>query len=621
MSSEDLVKQKVYEHFTEPRYNRYTVKREHPISFGSKTGVADVVLLDSKKQLAAIVECKGIGYENGGIDQLKSYLSASDAPLGVFANSLDPDGWVCYENLKRGQFREISQSRFETRILRMGPIQALGNLLRRIFRRRPPDNAVDSNPPETSPFEHAPYISDDTTGGFSLVPNENRIPGSERVEPSLDGNPYYSEPNGFNRAAYHLGTAACIPTHIDFIIHEEELTHASVPDAVRTEISDRQDTIAKLESEKRLIEEERERKRSDEQLKRRGLRVLEEKLDAPTEAEFEPPENNDQADNLNRKRTWRNYLGWILPALFGLYLIIFYASAIDKAFFLNEEAIRRQILTGEYAGIHDVVNPTAIYEVLKRPPNLLVVLFPIVFLGFAKLAELLLDLIVGWWNEYRTRAIVFLAGLLVLVLGILAFDVILASQISKKIHIARDMISERTGGEDLGPWPIDPINPFTYDLEMMTVIFCGFVSATGYSALWCLTAWKWKQIGVATPDRKQLKVWQHRIDNEKIERKAAIVDLKEEVTNLGEKANRCDVPIGEKTRLIEEHQNAIAALRQSLQKRRIDRTELLRRVSQFMTGWCRYLMQAGKSEDECDNARRIAYETLDRSLEGQYSAE
>ena len=100
MSSEDLVKQKVYEYFAEPRWNRYTVKREHPISFGSKTGVADVVLLDSKRQLAAIVECKGIGYENGGIDQLKSYLSASDAPLGVFANSLDPDDWVCYENLK-----------------------------------------------------------------------------------------------------------------------------------------------------------------------------------------------------------------------------------------------------------------------------------------------------------------------------------------------------------------------------------------------------------------------------------------------------------------------------------------------------------------------------------------
>ena len=598
----------------------YTVKREHPISFGSKTGVADLVLLNSKRQLAAIVECKGIGYENGGIDQLKSYLSASDAPLGVFANSLEPDDWVCYENLKRGRFREISQSQFEARILKTGPIQALGNFLSRIFRRRPPDIAVDSNPPETSPIEHAPYISYDTTGGFPTVPNENRNPVSESVEPSLNGEPYYSEKNGFNKAAAVLGAAACIPSHIDFIIHEEELTRASVPDEVRAEISDRQDTIAKLESEKRVIEEEREKRRSDGELKRRELRVLEEKQEASTEAELEPPENN-QVDNANRKRIWKNYLGWILPMLFGAYLIIFYASAIDKAFFLNEEAIRQAVVTGEYAGIQDVVNPTAIYKALTWPPNILVVLFPIVFLCFAKLAEHLLDLIVGWWSQHRTRAIVFLTGLLVLVLGILAFDVILASQISKKIHIARDMIDRRSGGEGLGPWPINSINPFTYDLEMMTVIFCGFVSATGYSALWCLTAWKWKQIGVAAPDRNQLKVWQHRIDNEKVEHRAGILDLREQVTNLEEKVNRCDAPIGEKTRLIEEHQNAIASLRKSLQIRRVDRTELLRRVSQFITGWCRYLMQAGKPEDECDNARRIAYETLDRSFEGHYSAE
>ena len=232
-----------------------------------------------------------------------------------------------------------------------------------------------------------------------------------------------------------------------------------------------------------------------------------------------------------------------------------------------------------------------------------------------------MDLIVDWWNQYRTRAVIFLVGMLMVVIGILVFDVILASQISKKIHIARDEINTRLGRESLGDWPINPINPFDYDLDMMTVIFCGFVSALFYSGLWYCTARKWKQIGVRVPDRKQLNVQQHRIDNEKLERKAEIEDLRLEIDSLQTTVNQCGDQIDEKTRSIKVHQETIAALKESLRIRRVDRAELLERVSQFMNGWCRFLVQSGASENEVENARRIAYETLDQTFEGHYSAE
>ena len=56
------------------------------IQFGSRNGSADVVLGDGNGGFAAIAECKGAGYEGHGIEQLKSYLSATDTRFGIFAN-------------------------------------------------------------------------------------------------------------------------------------------------------------------------------------------------------------------------------------------------------------------------------------------------------------------------------------------------------------------------------------------------------------------------------------------------------------------------------------------------------------------------------------------------------
>ena len=90
---------------------------ESQIQFGARNGSADVVLGDENGGFAAIAECKGAGYVGHGIEQLKSYLSATDTPFGIFANGIDPDHWKFYENRRRNQFDKIDRSEFEAGVV------------------------------------------------------------------------------------------------------------------------------------------------------------------------------------------------------------------------------------------------------------------------------------------------------------------------------------------------------------------------------------------------------------------------------------------------------------------------------------------------------------------------
>lgn len=87
----------------------WSFKKEYPIQFGSKRGYADLALLRNNKPFV-IVECKGSGLIGDGKEQLESYLNASRANLGIFANNPDPGKWIYYDNSIR--FNEISLSTF-----------------------------------------------------------------------------------------------------------------------------------------------------------------------------------------------------------------------------------------------------------------------------------------------------------------------------------------------------------------------------------------------------------------------------------------------------------------------------------------------------------------------------
>lgn len=97
-------------------HHRFSVKPQYTIQIGSRQGHPDVVLIDDKGYLAAIVECKKSGHTGHGVEQLKSYLCATDTQFGIFANSTKPESWTFYENLRRNRFEKISRFDFERKV-------------------------------------------------------------------------------------------------------------------------------------------------------------------------------------------------------------------------------------------------------------------------------------------------------------------------------------------------------------------------------------------------------------------------------------------------------------------------------------------------------------------------
>ena len=117
MTPEGIVVEEVDRYFSNPKFQKFSIEKEYPIQVGSTRCRADVVLLNSAGRLVAIAECKRVGVEGQGLDQLKSYLSATDTRFGLFANSTHPAAWDFYENLGRNQVRSMTRSEFEERVV------------------------------------------------------------------------------------------------------------------------------------------------------------------------------------------------------------------------------------------------------------------------------------------------------------------------------------------------------------------------------------------------------------------------------------------------------------------------------------------------------------------------
>lgn len=115
---EKKVEKKVEAYFSNLKVKGFSPKTQHEIQMGSNNRKPDVVLIHENGSFAAIAECKGAGFIGDGIDQLKSYLSATDTRFGVFANRADRKDWEFYENRRRNQFDRIDRSEFETGIVK-----------------------------------------------------------------------------------------------------------------------------------------------------------------------------------------------------------------------------------------------------------------------------------------------------------------------------------------------------------------------------------------------------------------------------------------------------------------------------------------------------------------------
>lgn len=120
---ETEVVKSVYRYLNELQVDGFSPYKEYKkcqIQFGARNGIADVVLVDENGSFAAIAECKGAGYVGHGIEQLKSYLSATDTRFGIFANRTDCSQWKFYENRRANCISEIDLAEFKEGVVK-GP--------------------------------------------------------------------------------------------------------------------------------------------------------------------------------------------------------------------------------------------------------------------------------------------------------------------------------------------------------------------------------------------------------------------------------------------------------------------------------------------------------------------
>ena len=762
MKPEEIVVEEVDRYFSNPKFQKFSIEKEYPIQMGSDNRRADVVLVDSAGRLVAIAECKRVGVEGQGLDQLKSYLSATATPLGIFANSTNPADWDFYENLGRNQVRSITRSEFEKRVKKENNVmQRMLDSLSRMFHRRSSDqgntkpDGEGSKGRKSGSSRHG-YSASNTKSGEENQPDseseENQpdsesivsslgglyIKGNQPVQyeytdgtvlPSLNGDPYYSEQNGFACASALRGMPEGLPDHIAVIIRNERLEIAYSREHLQTEIDSLNNEKAELETEKRGYEskiascaEELARKKeklarlqvqwhalvepeshslhpveetsdsSESQFnfppeeaipgdsvkqqidaeikeltekkdgleqklgqkteelarKKEELAVLEVQTHAATPTELNPPSIEGAAPVPSKQQfsvLQLIFASFTTLAVVGLlfYLFIFYSSAGDKAFGSERGSVQEKL--------NEIVNHAAFFQAWQEPMNLFVITFPFIFLVLAVVTHLCLE----------HRRWVYLS---VVLLSTLVLDAIIAVKISQNIHenkVARGLMEE--GRE----WSL-------LDINILAVLFLGFAVSLllGFGFYWVTELWK-----SARPHRNESTAFELRIKAEKNEREVQLATLRTQMENLGTEIDslRDNIAItqqkigelhakveelltqqreaGEKTakqplniqlsvlktemenlqneinqfeeRLnavqqeIQNHQTKIEALKEGRRIKLVDLNKIEWQVSQFVSGWCRYIAHSQTETDDAsakiERVRQVKNDTLAQYFE------
>ena len=295
MTPEGIVVAAVKQYFSRPEFRRFTIETEYAVQMGSDNRRADVVLIDSKGNIAAITECKREGVKGHGIDQLKAYLAATATAWGMFANSEDDNNWKFYQNLGKNQFREITRSEFEKRVVKNGThlLTRVSDLFTRFFKQGPEDSSDiethDTDPnknsrPDTNPDKGNVTIKP-SIGGTILVNN-----GHENgVNPTSNAGPDYSADAGFASAAAGRGITEALREHIDVIVRSDGLEIAPSPEQVQIEINQLIEKRDELEEDK--YQREGEIRELTEELGKKQVHhaELQVKLETPAGGELSVP--------------------------------------------------------------------------------------------------------------------------------------------------------------------------------------------------------------------------------------------------------------------------------------------------------------------------------------------
>ena len=471
----------------------------------------------------------------------------------------------------------------------------------------------------------------------------------------INGKPYYSEENGFDKARNVDGMAALIQDHVTIIIDNEELELQASHEHLEDEIDELRNEINILEENKNKIEETIKTDQDDIAETTRSLAALEsideqqttvhqktEELDklqvkqSGLEAELKkfPPNEEDTP----KRRQLRLYpLLCIFSIILSLALYFFYVSALDKGFFssIDINALNAESLSS----LNELFDPGAFSRAIEKK-NIWLLLFPIFPLGLALVIHPFWSSMEKHWGAGQ-KNIAFFSGFAIFgfVCLTFVFDSIIALQVSKQIHTIKKLTQE-----DIGEWSISPKNPFTWDLNIILVLFCGFFVAVLLSVIFHFTIKLWQEARTqGDHDRnsieKELKKLETEIhvrqeelthlskalENSKqqigdgILIKAQITGLKSDIQNRKDSIEKSDRQIANIQAKIAEKQKLIQKQQELQSKIFINVKKLRGQVSSFVTGWAKYL-QAAKGDDAevpTVQAQDVAQDTLEKYFQSR----
>ena len=262
-----------------------------------------------------------------------------------------------------------------------------------------------------------------------------------------------------------------------------------------------------------------------------------------------------------------------------------------------------------------------------------------------------------FWNQSKRWWLWSVIAFVLLVT--LVFDFILAIHISQKIHEVKKLAGL-----------IPETEKWTFrigDLNMWTVIFCGFVVALFVSILYPATIELWKGVRPRRDESEQLEIQirsersstekriatlkaemensQDKINqlNKKVESTQQKIDrlsrqqqetrikeaktpietqiavLKAEMENLQDEINQLNEKVKNIQREIGQSQEKIEELSARRNRRIVNGNKMESQVNQFLNGWCRFVAHSADGTTDVsaqiNRIRQVAYETLNQYYE------
>lgn len=512
------------------------------------------------------------------------------------------------------------------------------------------------------------YISPST--GKSIIPNGEFMIESRTGTPKvgINGNHYHSADNGFDQAKNANGIPESVRDHINIIIDNEELKINADHESLKEKTEKLSDEIEGLKKER----EEAEKSVEGNQEVLTDNKLLLDKLTAASSLEILIDENtedfNDKkaalaqlqsdfgglppGDSISRpRRSLRLYrLFGVFCVILSFALYFFYISAIDKGYLSNlpTPSESQDIDLERYTQLNDIFDPSSVFRAFQKA-NLWLIVFPFFALGLALVIHPLLTYGGKYQQEGKKKtAILCWLSVFLFVIVTFVFDCILALQVSKKIHEAKVLF-----GLEEGDWPIDPISPSTWDLNIWLVLFCGFLVSVLLSVLFHFTLEMWKEAQTQDVDdeirtRKEIRALETQLKGQEDtirERQNRLNRVKEELKSkyneidmsaLSAEIGKCESNIEHlierinqgKSRIesikseIREKQSRIDDLNALIAKKAIDIVKLRANVSEFVSGWTKFLAAAkGDASEDVRTVQKIAESTLEKYFQSSTSLE